>query len=878
MKTFLRTCSALALGVAALLAPESAAGIAPTVSTNALRFDGVDDFVQLGKADLPPPWTASMWVAREATMSPSSALLISDTAALKLDQFPSSGKVGFTRFNVVDHTFNYSTPLNVWTHLTFVATPSNTTLYVNGVFKEVINDSISLPMQSLSHPVKDPLKGYVDELSVWRGAWTAGEVRANYSVRAGGRERNLELLWHMDEVDGDIVKDSSRRRRNGVLSNGVARVSSGALLRNPLVVSNANDGGPGSLRHTLSNMTSGDIIRFSSRLSGRTIRLTTGPLLVNRMVTIDGAGLARGVTISGNNAGRVFTVNPGVPAFLHRLKITEGSIGGSFPESYGGGIFSQGILNLADCTLAGNRAFAGGALYNGGTMTLDGCTFLDNSASVGGAVQNEAQFVAHSSTFVGNSATVEGGAISAAFQDTTLNDCVLAGNAAGRGGAVHHGGTVTINRSVINANRTFDGAFQADSGAGGGISSVNGALTITRSLISSNVTGRGGDGGFGGAAGYGGGLFKSAGAATITDSTFVRNSTGAGGRGSGFDGLGGTGGDGGAIRVQDNASVLLRNSTLAGNRTGGGGYAGDGAAVSVRGTLTLVHATVSDNRTGESPNGGNGGGLWFGDGAILLTNSIVAGNVALADYDISGPFTAAASLVGGDVLLAPLGYYGGPTPTMLPLRGSPAIDAATAGLSADQRGYSRPAGSGPDIGAVEAQSYFEEAPFIVVGPLPQNAVVGQPFSLRVGAIGTESLRYQWSFQGRPLTGETNPVLTVANAQRGNAGSYRVAVQNDFGAAASRTARLRVIEPVVITAQPTNTTAALGSRVTLRVTATGTRPLRYQWQHHGTNVPGATRSSLTLRALTAEQSGPYRVLVQNAATAFHSAPALVTVAP
>ena len=38
--------------------------------------------------------------------------------------------MGFTRFNVVDHTFNYSAPLSVWTHLTFVATPSNTTLYV----------------------------------------------------------------------------------------------------------------------------------------------------------------------------------------------------------------------------------------------------------------------------------------------------------------------------------------------------------------------------------------------------------------------------------------------------------------------------------------------------------------------------------------------------------------------------------------------------------------------------------------------------------------------------------------------------------------------------------------------------------------------------
>lgn len=53
-------------------------------------------------------------------------------------------------------------------------------------------------------------------------------------------------------------------------------------------------------------------------------------------------------------------------------------------------------------------------------------------------------------------------------------------------------------------------------------------------------------------------------------------------------------------------------------------------------------------------------------------------------------------------LLAPLGSYGGPTQTMPPLSGSPAIDAGgTTTLSTDQRGITRLVGSAADLGAVE---------------------------------------------------------------------------------------------------------------------------------------------------------------------------------
>ena len=59
-----------------------------------------------------------------------------------------------------------------------------------------------------------------------------------------------------------------------------------------------------------------------------------------------------------------------------------------------------------------------------------------------------------------------------------------------------------------------------------------------------------------------------------------------------------------------------------------------------------------------------------------------------------------------DPVLGPLANNGGPTQTLLPLTGSPLLDAippAVCGASDDQRSVTRPQGPGCDIGAVEVE-------------------------------------------------------------------------------------------------------------------------------------------------------------------------------
>lgn len=66
----------------------------------------------------------------------------------------------------------------------------------------------------------------------------------------------------------------------------------------------------------------------------------------------------------------------------------------------------------------------------------------------------------------------------------------------------------------------------------------------------------------------------------------------------------------------------------------------------------------------------------------------------------------------------------------------------------------------------------------------------------------------------------------------------------------------------ITSQPANVTVAAGQSATFSVTASGTAPLRYQWQRNGANVSGATSASYTLTTAAADNGASFRAVVSN----------------
>ena len=133
--------------------------------------------------------------------------------------------------------------------------------------------------------------------------------------------------------------------KTGLICCAFFAVVTGIFAQN--VVTTTSDSGNGSLRQIVASASGGSTITFDPSLSGQTITLTSGELLLNQNLTIDGSALASGVTISGNNSSRVFETGSGTTCVFTRLTITNG-----FNSGLGGAVLNGGTLTVNQCTIA----------------------------------------------------------------------------------------------------------------------------------------------------------------------------------------------------------------------------------------------------------------------------------------------------------------------------------------------------------------------------------------------------------------------------------------------------------------------------------------------------------------------------------------------
>ncbi|MFI5802935.1 family 20 glycosylhydrolase [Streptomyces sp. NPDC051561] len=152
--------------------------VADGIRGRAWRFDSDRDGVGFGGVDVAEPWTVSAWV-RSTGRTADQVLLSSAAGALKLQQW-GTGRVGFTRYGVADHSFDYTLPLDAWVQLTWVTTPGSTTLYADGERVGTVAASMPLPLRSIGAP-KAGLRGDLDEVLTWDAALTPSQVRDRYT-------------------------------------------------------------------------------------------------------------------------------------------------------------------------------------------------------------------------------------------------------------------------------------------------------------------------------------------------------------------------------------------------------------------------------------------------------------------------------------------------------------------------------------------------------------------------------------------------------------------------------------------------------------------------------------------------------------------------
>ena len=250
---------------------------------------------------------------------------------------------------------------------------------------------------------------------------------------------------------------------------------------------------PGSLRQAIANAAAGETVDFDAGLSGGTIKLGGSQLTISKDLTIDASALPNGITISGDNASRVFEVSsPSGIVRFQKLTIRDGEVLNVVVG--GGGIeLKSGFLEVVDSTISENSFYGlggGGGLYAapGTNLIVNRSTISGNFAGglgLGGGIAADDQSTVKvtNSSIANNVGNEDGGAILLYNASVTITNTTITGNSASRGGGIYQFGnapSLTIQDSIVAGNTAPTGPD---------INKTSGTLTVLGAdLIGINST------------------------------------------------------------------------------------------------------------------------------------------------------------------------------------------------------------------------------------------------------------------------------------------------------------------------------------------------------------------------------------------------------
>ncbi|HET6246567.1 MAG TPA: right-handed parallel beta-helix repeat-containing protein [Tepidisphaeraceae bacterium] len=503
-------------------------------------------------------------------------------------------------------------------------------------------------------------------------------------------------------------------------------------------------------------------------------------------VSVDGNATMVDCTLSGDNTVGGM-VNNGTATLTNCTFSNDSSI------DNGGGISDDGTATLLDCTFSDDTADVGGGVYCDDTVTLIGCIIsgctafgnnsMNNTPGNGGGLSNDGTATVTDCTFSTDTAVgiYNGGIISIIDAQSvnnagdgfvnsggaTVTDSTISGNsgfgmdnsavATLAGCSISHNGEAGIyslgEGSAVGCSISLSDCIVSGN-SGGGIANISEGedsgsfLNMTGCTISDNTD-------------QGGGGLDNSDFATAVDCTFSGNTT-----------IVGT--YGGAI-FSGSQMLTLEDCTLSGNS------ASDGAAIYLvggigdQGAATIEDCSICGNTS-------TSGAAIESQIPTVIANTIVASNTGTSAPDASGSFasrgnnligiidSAATGFISSDrsgsiasplqADLGPLANNGGPTQTLLPAAGSPAVDAGSvallpSGVATDERGLSRTVTGMLDIGAVES----EAAPAPTTEEL---AFVEQPADGFVGTLAPIVINVEDS-QGSLLFNDNSDIALTLNS-------------------------------------------------------------------------------------------------------------------
>lgn len=207
------------------------------ISGNALHFDGLNDYVDMGNAatfNVGNAVTYEAWINPDTTFS---GFIIAKWVAFAEDiQVGFSGnKIFFYLHNVFGGIQLYSSPLvplHQYTHIaaTYDASAGIAKIYINGVFdaSKSVGSSVSNSSGNLYfgfNPVRGdfvaPFKGIIDEVRIWNIARTESEIQSTMNQSLTGHETGLIGYWKFDEGTGSTTADKTTNGNDGTISGAL---------------------------------------------------------------------------------------------------------------------------------------------------------------------------------------------------------------------------------------------------------------------------------------------------------------------------------------------------------------------------------------------------------------------------------------------------------------------------------------------------------------------------------------------------------------------------------------------------------------------------------------------------------------------------------
>ena len=212
---------------------------------NAIKFDGVDDYVDFGNRSVlrfQSGFTVEAWINPEEERGfPLSFMNLTTDVKNGYGLGYENGKLRFLIQPLAMPVSEWSDlpganlPLNQWSHVAATYDGKIIKFYLNGVMVE--SKTTSANVQSITwsalptglyagrYMATTPaeasyFKGSIDDIRLWRTVRTASEISGNYMTKITGSEANLAAYWNFNEGEGTLTQDSGPNNYSGTLKNG----------------------------------------------------------------------------------------------------------------------------------------------------------------------------------------------------------------------------------------------------------------------------------------------------------------------------------------------------------------------------------------------------------------------------------------------------------------------------------------------------------------------------------------------------------------------------------------------------------------------------------------------------------------------------------